>query len=106
MAERLIEKKKSYFYATLTIKRLDKVNHIALSKLIVEYNMPNKDIRLIGTIYHDQEAQIKINTSLSRKVTIKQGVRKGRILSLIIFTMYSKGVINSTLKKRQRHNYQ
>ena len=89
-------------YATLIIKRRStKVKHIALSKLLAGYNIPNEEIRLISNIYDNHEAQIRINNSLSRNVKIKQGVRQGCILSLILFNMYSEEVINRALESEK-----
>ena len=81
----------------ITKKALDKVEHISLSKLLAEYNIPNEEIRLISNINDNQEAQIRINNSLYRKVKIKQGVRQGCILSPILFNMYSEEEINNAL---------
>ena len=90
MAERLIEKKNKLLICYFDYKKeFDKVKHIALSKLLAEYNIPNEENRLISNIYDNQEAQIRINNSLSRKVKIKQVVRQGYILSPILFNMYS-----------------
>ena len=66
--------------------------------MLAEYNVPNEEIRLISSICDYQEAQIRINTSLSRKVKIKQGVRQGCILSPIVFNMYSEEVVNKALE--------
>ena len=80
MSERLIEKNKKLFVCYVDYKKaFDKIKHVALSKMLAEYNVPNEEIRLISSIYDYQEAQIRINTSLSRKVKIKQGVRQGCI---------------------------
>ena len=56
---------------------------------------------MISNIYDNQEAQIRINNSLSRKVKIKQGVRQGCILSPILVNMYSEEVINSALESEK-----
>ena len=53
---------------------------------------------MISNIYDNQEAQIRINTLLSRKVKIKQGVRQGCILSPILFNLYSEEVVNKALE--------
>ena len=53
---------------------VDKVKHIALNKLLAEYNVPNEEIRLICSIYDNQGAQIRTNISMSRKVKIKQDI--------------------------------
>ena len=66
--------------------------------MLAEYNVPNEEIRLISSIYDYQEAQSRINTSLSRKVKITQGVRQGCILSPILFNMYSEEVVNKALE--------
>ena len=102
MAERLIEKKKKLLICYIYYKKaFDKVKHIALSKLLPEYNIPNEDIRLICKICDNKEAQIRSTNSLSRKVKIKQGVKQGCILSPILFNMYSEEVISSALESEQ-----
>ena len=99
MTERLIEKNKKLFVCYIDYKKaFDKIKHIALSKLLDEYNVPSEEIRLISNIYDNQEAQIRINTLLSRKVKIKQGVRQGCILSQILFNLYSEEVVNKVLE--------
>ena len=95
MSERLIEKNKKLFVCYIDYKKaFDKIKHVALSKMHAEYNVPNEEIRLISSIYDYQEAQIRINTSLFRKVEIKQGC----ILSPIVFNMYSEEVVNKALE--------
>ena len=37
-------------------KAFDKIKHVALSKMLAEYNVPNEEIRLISNIYDYQEA--------------------------------------------------
>ena len=81
MSERFIEKNKKLSVCYIDYKKaFDKIKHVAPSKMLAEYNVPNEEIRLISNIYGYQEAQIRINTSLSRKVNIKQGVRQRCIL--------------------------
>ena len=66
--------------------------------MLAEYNVPNEEIRLISSIYDYQEAHIRINISLSRKVKIKQSVRQGCILSPLLFNMYSEEVVTKALE--------
>ena len=69
-------------------KAFDTVQHSKLFQKLVDAGLPSIIIRLLISIYQDQEANVRWRSGVSDNFKIKNGVRQGAILSPIIFCFY------------------
>ena len=69
-------------------KAFDTVQHSRLFQKLKDAGLPPIIIRLLISIYRNQEANVKWKSGVSQNFTIKNGVRQGAILSPIIFCFY------------------
>ena len=69
-------------------KAFNTVQHSRLFQKLKDAGLPPIIIRLLISIYRNQEANVKWKSGVSQNFTIKNGVRQGAILSPIIFCFY------------------
>ena len=69
-------------------KAFDTVQHSRLFQKLKDAGLPPIIIRLLISIYRNQEANVKWKSGVSQNFTIKNGVRQGAILSPIIICFY------------------
>ena len=68
-------------------KAFDKVNWKTMFKTMVEYQIPHENFHNIWELYRNQTARIEIQNEESEPVLIQKGVRKGCVMSPILFNM-------------------
>ena len=57
--------------------------------------MDGKDTRLIGNLYWNQKAAVRIENEVTDWTEIKRGVRQGCVLSPDLFSLYSQVVMDA-----------
>ena len=62
----------------------DSVDRIALANVLSLYGIPDKYITVIGTIYKNKSAAIKVGNEVSSWFCIESGVKQGCVLSSFI----------------------
>lgn len=78
-------------------KAFDTVKHDTLVQILERTGLDYKDIRLIKNLYWNQTAQVRVDGSLSDRVSIQKGVRQGCTLSPLLFNLYSEHVFREAL---------
>ena len=73
------------------IKAFDTVKHDKLQNL----NVDVKDLKAFRSMYWQQAAAIKVNNKISGYQSIDKGVRRGRVLSPDLFSLYSETIIRN-----------
>ena len=74
-------------------KAFDKVQHVTLFDIPQELDFNGKDAELIKNLYWQQQAAVRIRQDMSGWVKIARGVRQGCVLSLELFSLYTKMII-------------
>ena len=80
---------KSVYCCLLDLKKaFDKVEFGKLFEKLNERNFPKIFLRLLIFIYQKQSCQVKWESKLSHRFTVKNGVRQGAVLSPSLFSLY------------------
>ena len=80
----------SHVYAAFldATKAFDRINYCRLFKLLLKREIPPCIIRLIMTMYTNQQMFVKWNDSISKFFDVSNGVKQGGVLSPILFCIY------------------
>ena len=73
-------------------KAFDTVQQSLLFKKLLDHKVPQIFIRLLIQIYVNQTANVRWQNYSSSSFTLKNGVRQGAVLSLILFCFYMNGL--------------
>ena len=65
--------------------------------ILCDLGLDGRDIRLIGNLYWNQRAAVRVDGQLSEEVSIMKGVRQGCILSPLLFNIYSEKIFQDAL---------
>ena len=91
--EKMLEKHiKAYICFIDYEKAFDRVYHEKLVKILQQYEIDGKDIRLIKNLYWQQTASIKTEDGPTGNFQIKRGVRQGCVLSPSLFNLYTENI--------------
>ena len=77
-------------------KAFDRVHHLQLIQCLERIGIDGKDIRIIGNLYWQQKAAIRIGEDLSPFADIKRGVRQGCVLSPYLFNIYTEFIFRNS----------
>ena len=66
-------------------KAFDKLRHEDIMSIIDSFNIDGTDLRIVGNIYWEQTAAMRIGNDLSAFQDIATGVRQGCVLSPDLF---------------------
>jgi hypothetical protein len=77
----------------------DTVNRYGLWRILGEYGVSKHLIELIGALYEDTSAQVKVDNELSEEFKIKTGLRQGCLLSPCLFNIYMDYVVKIALSE-------
>lgn len=75
-------------------KAYDKVRHDYLLRVLEEYNLPEKFIRTVESLYSDAETTVMINGVASAPYKVSRGVRQGDPLSCLLFNLAIEPLAN------------
>ena len=78
-------------------KAFDSVSHNKLWKVMEELSIRPSIIKLIRSLYKDQEAAIKVENELSEWFKIEKGVRQGCLLSPLCFNLYTEYIMRASV---------
>lgn len=78
-------------------KAFDRVKHEMMVNILKETGIDDKDLRIIGNLYWNQVANLRVEGEHTDYVKIKRGVRQGCILSPLIFNLYSERIFSEAL---------
>lgn len=78
-------------------KASDKVRHENLYKILKDNNVDGGDINTITQLYWNQRPRNKVDNEQTEEMKICQGVRRGCVLSPLLFHLYSEAVVQETL---------
>ena len=71
-------------------KAFETVKHEELVKILESTGKDGKDTRLIGNLYWNQKAAVRIENEVTDWTEMKRGVRQGCVLSPDLFSLYSQ----------------
>jgi exonuclease III len=75
-------------------KAYDKVSHEYLWKTLAKYNLPDKFINIVKSLYENAETQVMVNGVLSSPFKVSRGVRQGDPLSCLLFDIAIEPLAN------------
>ena len=94
--ERSVEMQKTVYLCFVdSEKAFDTVKHEELVNILKSTGMDGKDTRLIGNLYWNQKAAVRIENKVTDRTEIKRGVRQGCVLSPDFFSLYSQVVMDA-----------
>jgi hypothetical protein len=79
-------------------KAFDRVKHDKLAEVMEKAGIPELERRLIINLYWKQQAVIRWNGEISRKVKVERGVRQGCVISPLLFNLYSEFMIREAME--------
>ena len=79
-------------------KAFDKVDWKILMSTLKEIGVDWRDRRMIKQLYIKQTATVRLQGTLSRKLTIGQGVRQGCPLSPLLFSIYQERMMREAME--------
>ena len=77
-------------------KAFDTVYHEGIMECLDMIGMDENDKRLIGNLYWEQTAVVKVGNELSSDFPIKKGVRQGCVLSPKLFNLYTEKIFRES----------
>ena len=83
-------------------KAFDCVVHKTMWKIMLEMGFPKHLIRLIESLYHEQEAAVRVEGETSEWFSVGKGVRQGCILSPYLFNVYAENIMRNFRDDAQR----
>lgn len=83
-------------------KAYDNVNRHKLFKILPEYNISPKMIRIIQKIYENTKVSIKLGDQKSEHIQINKGVRQGCPLSCVLFNIYVDAITREWIANNPR----
>ena len=86
-------RKNIYFCFIDYAKAFDCVDHNKLWKILQEMGITDHLTCLLGNLYADQEATVRIRHEITDCFQTGKGVRQGCILSLYIFNLYAEYIM-------------
>ena len=63
--------------------------------ILKQLNFDGKDMRIIGNMYWEQTAAVKIENEVGEYQPIKRGVKQGCVLSPDLFSIYSEKIMRN-----------
>ena len=93
LVERMIEKQKYVYVCFIDYSKA--VKHEPLIELLQSLNIEPQDVNLLVNLYWNQQAAVRHNGEISESISIKQGVRQGRVASPHLFVLYTEMIMRS-----------
>src|SRR3989442_13173386 len=93
-----MKRKKIYLCFVDYQKAFDRVRHDKLAEIMVKAGIPELERRLIIHLYWRQHAAVRWNGEVSREVGVENGVRRGCVISLMFFNLYSEFMIDEAME--------
>ena len=75
----------------------------ALAKVLSLHDIPDKYIKVIGAMYENNIAAVKVENEVSRWFRIKSGVKQGCVLFPFIWILFMDFVLGNTAKAMGEH---
>lgn len=79
-------------------KAFDTVQHDKLIRILSQLGLDGRDLRIIGNLYWNQSASVRVDGQLTEEVSILRGVRQGCVLSPLLFNIYSEKIFSDALE--------
>ena len=86
-------------------KAFDCVQHQKLWNIMKDMYFPTHIIQLIESLYHEQQATIKVGGETAEWFEIQKGVRQGCILSPYLFNIYAENIMRNVMNDDNSENY-
>ncbi|XP_077295466.1 uncharacterized protein LOC143917759 [Arctopsyche grandis] len=79
-------------------KAFDNVRYNKLIEILSLIGLDKRDIRLIGNLYWNQTAVVRVERDTTESIRIMKRVRQGCVLSPLLFNLYSENIIAEALE--------
>ena len=87
-------------------KAFDCVSHDKLWEILREMNFEPKIVNLIKSLYHEQQASVRLEKSDTESFTVGKGVRQGCILSPNLFSIYTESIMRNVEEDPRSSQYE
>ena len=78
-------------------KVFDCVEHNSMWKIMIEMGFSRHLVRLIESLYENQEAAVRVEGETSEWFNVGKGVRQGCILSPYLFNVYAENIMRNVM---------
>ena len=79
-------------------KAFDRVKHNKLIEILSNIGVYKDDIRIIQSLYWEQEASVRVGSETTDWFKVRKGVRQGCVLSLLLYNIYSEMLIREIIR--------
>ena len=84
-------------------KAFDCVEHRKMWNIMLEMGFSRHLVRLIESLYENQEAAVRVDGEDSEWFSVGKGVRQGCILSPYLFNIYAENIMRNVRNDEQRY---
>ena len=92
-----------YAYFIDYSKAFDCVEHRKMWSIMIEMGFSRHLVRLIESLYENQEAAVRVDGEDSEWFNVGKGVRQGCILSPYLFNIYAENIMRNVRNDEQRY---
>jgi hypothetical protein len=86
-------------------KAFDNARYRQLWPIMLKMGFPPHVVRLIGSLYKDQQSAVKLKCGTTDWFNIGKGVRQGCILSPALFNIYTENIMREVMDEEMSSNY-
>ena len=99
IVERCMEEQKDVSVCFIDYeKAFDRVYHSKIMQCMETIDIDENDKRLIGNLYWNQQAAVRLESGNSTLFPIKRGVRQGCVLSPKLFNLYTELIFRKSIE--------
>jgi exonuclease III len=86
-------------------KAYDKISHEYLWRTLEKYNLPQRFINMVRSLYESAETVVIVNGAISKPFQVSRGVRQGDPLSCLLFNIAIEPLANLLRKNDQLEGF-
>ena len=99
IVERCMEEQKDVFVCFIDYeKAFDSIYNSKIMQCMETIDIDENDKRLIGNLYWNQQAAVRLESGISTLFPIKRGVRQGCVLSPKLFNLYTELIFRKSIE--------
>ena len=86
-------------------KAFDNARYRQLWPIMLKMGFPPHIVKLIASLYKDQQSAVKLKCGTTDWFNIGKGVRQGCILSPALFNIYTENIMREVMDEEKSKNY-